>query len=73
MGPVAIGGRSLGTQAGFEASTTVNRKDFGIVWNKTVDQGGVMLDDQVELVFSIAAVSPDKPPEAAAPAATTGK
>jgi polyisoprenoid-binding protein YceI len=67
MGPVAIEGRAMGTQAGFEASTTVNRKDYGIVWNKVVDQGGVMLDDEVELVFSIAAISRDTPP-AGAPA-----
>jgi polyisoprenoid-binding protein YceI len=73
MGPVAIGGNNMGVQAGFEASTTVNRKDYGIVWNKIVDQGGTMLDDEVELVFSIAAVSRDNPPggapaQAAAPA-----
>ena len=66
MGPLAIGGRSLGTQAGFTAKTTINRKDFGIVWNKTVDQGGVMLGDDVEISLDVAAVSPD--PEAAAPA-----
>ena len=26
-------------RSGFEAITTVNRKDFGILWNKTLDQG----------------------------------
>ncbi len=62
MGPVDIGGNSLGLQAGFDATTTVNRKDFGIVWNKTVDQGGAMLDDNVELVLNVAAFAPgDKP------------
>jgi polyisoprenoid-binding protein YceI len=62
MGPVDIGGNSLGVQAGFDATTTVNRKDFGIVWNKTVDQGGAMLDDNVELVLNVAAFTPgDKP------------
>ncbi len=70
MGPLAINGQSMGTQAGFEASTTINRKDFGIVWNKVVDQGGMMLDDDVELVFSIAAMSRDNAPVAAPAAAT---
>jgi polyisoprenoid-binding protein YceI len=76
MGPVAINGNSMGSQAGFEASTTVNRKDFGIVWNKAIDQGGMMLDDDVELVFNIAAFErhDQAPPAAAqAPAASTGK
>ena len=50
----------LGVQAGFDATTTINRKDFGIVWNKVLDQGGTMLGDEVEIVLSIAAVSKDE-------------
>ena len=68
MGPATIGGHALGTQAGFSAITTVKRQDWGIVWNKTLDQGGVMLGDDVDLVLSVAAFSPPPPP-AAAPAA----
>jgi len=64
MGPVSISGRSVGTQAGFIAKTTINRKDYGIVWNRTLDQGGMMLDDDVELVLNIAAMTP--PPAATA-------
>jgi polyisoprenoid-binding protein YceI len=55
MGPVTIDGRDMGLRAGFSAKTTINRKDFGIVWNKTVDQGGVMLGDDVELVLNVEA------------------
>lgn len=75
MGPIAIGGHALGTQAGFYATTTVNRKDYGIIWNKTVDQGGVMLGDDVDIVLSIAAMSPERPPAqpASAPQPTTKK
>ena len=62
MGPVAIQGHSMGTQAGFSAKTTINRKDFGIVWNRQLDAGGVMLGDDVDISLDIAAVSPDKPP-----------
>jgi len=77
MGRVAIGGNSLGTQAGFTATTTVNRKDWGIVWNRTLDQGGTLLGDEVAIVLKVAAGSPDPPqPEAAttpAPAGDKGK
>lgn len=45
-----------GRRAGFEATTTVDRKDFGINWNKTLDQGGVMLGDKVEITLNIEAV-----------------
>ncbi|HEY8148586.1 MAG TPA: YceI family protein [Vicinamibacteria bacterium] len=34
-------------KAGFAIDTTLNRKDFGIVWNKTLDSGGVLLGDEV--------------------------
>jgi polyisoprenoid-binding protein YceI len=42
-------------RAGFSTSTTLNRKDFGIVWNKTLDGGGVLLADEVKISISIAA------------------
>lgn len=67
LGPIAIGGRSLGTQAGFTATTTIKRQDWGITWNKLLDQGGLMLGDDVDIVLSVAALSP--PPPAPAPAA----
>ena len=44
-----------GTRAGFETSTTVNRKDYGIVWNKAVDNGGVLLGDDVKVEINIEA------------------
>ena len=34
-------------RAGFSIDTTINRKDFGIVWNKTLDSGGALLGDEV--------------------------
>lgn len=33
----------------FEASTKVNRKDFGLKWNKSLDKGGVMIADDVKI------------------------
>lgn len=50
---VSVGGQSWGTKAGFSATTVVNRKDFGINWNKTLDNGSVMLDDKVTIVLNV--------------------
>lgn len=35
----------------FEATSKVNRKDFGLKWNKSLDQGGVMIADDVNIVL----------------------
>ena len=42
-------------KAGFTATGTVNRKDFGIIWNKTLDTGGVMLGEDVAISLDIEA------------------
>src|SRR5262249_16641157 len=52
---VSVGGQSWGSKAGFSATTIVNRKDFGINWNKTLDNGGMMVDDMVTIVLNIEA------------------
>ena len=49
---------------GFEATTSVNRKDYGVLWNKTLDQGGTMLGDDVRIAIDIEGVEA-APPEAA--------
>jgi polyisoprenoid-binding protein YceI len=50
----------MGTQAGFMAKTTIpDRKEYGISWNRTLDQGGVMLGDDVDITLNIAAFAPD--------------
>lgn len=38
-------------RAGFEAQTKVNRKDFGLKWNKNLDAGGVMIADDVSIII----------------------
>ena len=56
-GPVNVeGGYNAGYRAGFEATSTIDRKDFNIVWNKTLDQGGTMLGDDVAITIGIEAV-----------------
>jgi len=34
---------------GVEATTTIDRKDFGLVWNASLETGGVMVGDKVHL------------------------
>ena len=38
---------------GASASTTVNRKDFGLLWNKTLETGGVVVGDDVTITLEI--------------------
>jgi polyisoprenoid-binding protein YceI len=39
------------TKRGFTATTTINRKDWGINWNKTLDGGGVAVGDDVNVTI----------------------
>ena len=43
-------------RAGFETSLTLNRKEFGISWNKALDQGGFMLSDDVTISINLETV-----------------
>jgi polyisoprenoid-binding protein YceI len=55
-------------KAGFEImGLKIDRKDYGITWNRAVDQGGMMLGDEVEINVQVEANRPLEPP--AAPAA----
>jgi len=50
-----MGGRQV---SGFEAVGKVNRKDFNIVWNRNLDQGGTLLGDDVDIRLNIEAGTP---------------
>jgi len=50
---VSIEGKSWGSKAGFTATTVVNRQDFGIKWNKALDNGGMMVGDDVTITLNI--------------------
>jgi polyisoprenoid-binding protein YceI len=41
------------TRAGFSAEGKLNRKDFGMVWNKTLDSGGLVVSDEVQIRLEI--------------------
>lgn len=59
-------------RAGFTATTTIRRKDYGVAWNKVLDQGGLALGEDVAVTIEVeattaAAVAPSAPaPEARA-------
>jgi polyisoprenoid-binding protein YceI len=38
---------------GFEISGTLSRKDFGLTWNAPIEQGGVVVSDEVKLDINI--------------------
>ena len=46
-------------RVGFEGSTTINRKDFGITWNAALETGGVLVGDKIVLEFEVSAIKQD--------------
>jgi polyisoprenoid-binding protein YceI len=42
-------------RAGFSLTTVVNRKDYGINWNKALDNGGFLLSDDVTINVNLEA------------------
>ncbi len=42
-----------GVRAGYELSTTIDRKDFGVSWNRALDSGGLILGDDVEVTINL--------------------
>lgn len=44
------------TKAGFEATTTVNRKDWGLTWNAALETGGVLVSEKATLEFEISLI-----------------
>lgn len=54
------------TVRGVNASGKLNRKDFGLNWNKALEAGGVLVGDDVKLFIDAELV--EKPTPAAAPA-----
>ncbi|OGW85974.1 MAG: hypothetical protein A3C35_07350 [Omnitrophica bacterium RIFCSPHIGHO2_02_FULL_46_11] len=41
------------TRAGFSATTKINRKDFGITWNKALEAGKVLVGDEVVITLEV--------------------
>jgi polyisoprenoid-binding protein YceI len=47
-------------RAGFNGEGKINRKDFGMVWNKTLDSGGLVVGDEVYIKLDIECIK-EKP------------
>ncbi|WP_394991770.1 YceI family protein [Emticicia sp.] len=43
------------TKAGFDISGKINRQDFGLTWSGVTEAGGIVVSDEVKLVFNIQA------------------
>jgi polyisoprenoid-binding protein YceI len=57
-GPTAaIKDTSGAARVGASATTTINRKDFGLSWNRALDAGGVVVGDDVAVTVDIELVS----------------
>ncbi len=52
-------------RAGFSTSTKLDRKAYGIVWNQTLDAGGLLLGDEVEVTIALETVRKKPEPPAA--------
>ena len=57
---MAKGGRGREI-AGFKATVTLNRKDYGIIWNRSLDAGEVLLGDDVAVNINLEAGAPPPP------------
>ena len=44
MGNIRVGG---------QATSKISRKDFGLLWNKTLETGGVVVGDEVEITIDV--------------------
>ena len=38
---------------GATGTTKINRRDFGITWNRTLDTGGLVVGDEVNILVEV--------------------
>ena len=43
-------------RVGFSMHTSIDRKDYGVSFNQTLDHGGVAVGDKVEITIEIEAI-----------------
>lgn len=44
---------------GFEGTTRINRKDFGLTWNVALETGGFLVSDELKIELDVQAVKQD--------------
>lgn len=56
--PFWVGDENRGTmrRIGFEATTTINRHDFGVSWQDQLPRGGVVVSNEIRLVLDVEAI-----------------
>ena len=42
---------------GFEGSSEINRKDFGLTWNAALETGGILVSENIKLEFEISTIA----------------
>ena len=45
-----------GERAGFSATVTIDRRDFGLTWNQTLETGGLLVGNEIKLSVEVEAV-----------------
>ena len=53
-------------RAGFAAKASLDRKDYGLMWNKALEAGGVLVGEKVEISIELEAVKQQAKSSAAA-------
>ena len=48
-----------GERAGFSASGKIDRRDFGLTWNQTLEAGGVVVGNEIKIELEVQAVKAD--------------
>jgi polyisoprenoid-binding protein YceI len=56
LGGFVVDPRGL-RRAGFSARASLQRSEFGMVWNQILESGGVAISDRVDLTFDIEAIA----------------
>jgi polyisoprenoid-binding protein YceI len=58
---VEVGGQGKdpwgNVRAGFSATASINRKDFGLTWNQALETGGVLVADRVDIEIELQAIA----------------
>jgi polyisoprenoid-binding protein YceI len=66
--PVVVIGMGKGMRGedrvAFEIQTVLNRKDYGVSWNRALDTGGVVVSDEVNVTINVEAVKKAPTPAA---------
>lgn len=47
-----------GTRTGASATAKINRKDFGLTWNRAIETGGVVVGEEVAVTLDLELTQP---------------